>query len=228
VSVAESTSIYAALLAARMKMEAPKKSAKNPHFGNAYAPLDELVAVSFAALAAEGLLLSQHTRVKDGRTLLETRILSATDSLDCGDYDLGPLTTPQAMGSAITYARRYTIAAILGLAAEEDDDGNAGSEKPASKPAAKPAAPKKAITSDRAALEADYIAAWKGTRTTTQAADPDDWKNRGSAVKAILNSPRFVKVSDMTDEQLRACIAEWTGGDSPPPMTDEDVEKLGF
>lgn len=211
--------LHAALLAARMDMEAPKKIAKNPHFGNAYAPLDELVHVSFKALAVQGLMLSQHTIVMDGRMHLVTRILSADGSMDCGAYDLGPYTTQQALGSSLTYARRYTLAAILGLAAEEDDDGNTASA-PTAKPAEKPKP--KPITSDRAELEAEYIAAWKATRTTTQIADPDDWKNRGSAVKTILGLQRFIKVSDMTDEQLSRCIAEWRGG-TQNPLDDSDI-----
>jgi hypothetical protein len=218
---ATNQNIQTAFIAARMEMEAPVKSAVNPHFHSRYAPLEELVRVTFGPLAKYGLMLSQNTRAKDGRMVLETRILSADASLEFGDYDLGQQTNQQAMGSAVTYARRYTIAAIFGLAAEDDDDGNAASA-PQPKPAAaaKPSAEKRSIHPDRASLEKEYMDAWKSTRTEAQLANSEDWKNRGVAVKTILGLDRFIKVSDMTDEQLKRCIAEWTGGAVNP---DSDI-----
>jgi hypothetical protein len=228
----EPRAVYAALIAARAKMREPKKTATNPHFHSTYAPLDELVDVACGALAAEGLMLSQFTRVKDGRMVLESRILSASgECVDFGDYDLGPYTTPQALGSALTYGRRYTLAAILGLAAEDDDDGYAATDH-AQKDATAPRMPAQGKatpppTGDRKALEARFYAAWKATRTAAQNADPDDWKARGAAVKSILGiSKGFApKMADMTDGSLLDCIAAWTGGtDEPPPPTDEEIE----
>jgi hypothetical protein len=56
------------------------------------------------------------------------------DSGECvvsiSEFPLPMPMTPQAMGSAITYARRYSLVAFLGLVADEDDDGNAGSAPP--------------------------------------------------------------------------------------------------
>jgi hypothetical protein len=213
--------IARALLAARKKMRAPSKTAQNPHFGNKYAPLDELVDVSFDSLAAEGLMIVQAPQVAlDGRMVLRTVIHHESgERLDCGDYDLGQLTTAQAMGSAITYARRYSLGAILGLAAEDDDDGEAATNAPRPRaktaPKAAPTAPSQkvqGVSSDRMDLEQRFYSAWQGTRTAAQNASVDDWKNRGSAVKTILDLTRFIKVSEMTDEQLWLCIGEWTGG----------------
>lgn len=90
-----------------------------------YAPLDSILAAVRAPLADNGLAISQlldgHDLVtmllhKDGATLTGRVPLPRSD----GD-------TVQALGSAITYLRRYSLQAMLGIAAEEDDDGNRAS-----------------------------------------------------------------------------------------------------
>lgn len=90
-----------------------------------YAPLDSILAAVRTPLADNGLAISQlldgHDLVtmllhKDGATLTGRVPLPRSD----GD-------TVQALGSAITYLRRYSLQAMLGIAAEEDDDGNRAS-----------------------------------------------------------------------------------------------------
>jgi len=94
---------------------------------------------------------------------------------------------------------------VLGLASEDDDDGEE-SERPAAPPAVK-----REATPARAALEKSMLDAWKATQTPEQQHDPEGWKRRGSDIKALLKLPRYIKVSEMTDEQLRTCIAAWGG-----------------
>ena len=217
------SNLHAALLAARMKMESPKKVATNPHFGSRYAPLDELVRVSFAPLAEQGLMLTQHTLAVDERMILVTRLLAADGgAMECGSYDLGPLISAQAMGSNLSYARRYSMAAVLGLAAEDDDDGNNAEH---AQPVAKPAV-KREVTGDRATLEANLLAAWKASRTPAQKSDPDDWKNRGSAIKKLLGLARFIKPAEMTDEQLMVCIEAWGGAPAAPDAVAESTGEV--
>lgn len=87
-----------------------------------YAPLDTIIAAVRGPLSDNGLALAQlldgddlvtMLMHKDGQTLTGRMPLPRTDG-----------GTIQALGSAITYLRRYSIQAILGIAAEEDDDGN--------------------------------------------------------------------------------------------------------
>jgi hypothetical protein len=227
--MSESAGILKALLAARREMESPAKTATNPHFQSKYAPLDELVRVSFGPLEKHGLMLVQKPTALNGAMYLTTTIISeGGETLDCGSYELPVGASPQAMGSALTYARRYTMAAILGLAAEDDDDGNAATGQHPAKPSpeakAKQVLPK---SGDREALEKEFFKAWKGTRTTAQNADKEDWKARGPEVKRICGSSRFLKLEDMTNAQLEACIAEWTGGGAPPERNDEPQDPDG-
>lgn len=95
----------------------------NPFFKSKYASLSALVSKSKPILAKNGLSVSQ--LVSDGGSvttmLLHSsgQFLSSTLTLKAVKED------PQGQGSAITYARRYAYAAILGIVSDEDDDGNA-------------------------------------------------------------------------------------------------------
>lgn len=114
----------------------PKKVAENPFFKSSYVPLDEVINVVKPYLAKNGLSYFQ-TAGGDGKNITVTTLLMHTS----GEWiESDPLTViatkpdPQQAGSAITYARRYSLSAILGIASEEDDDGNSSSGKKESKP----------------------------------------------------------------------------------------------
>lgn len=99
-------------------MGAIKKSATNPFFKSKYADLQTILEVVEPALLENGLLLIQP--IKDGKVF--SIITDGTTSIESG-IELGAFNKPQDLGSAITYYRRYTLQALLGLSAE-DDDGN--------------------------------------------------------------------------------------------------------
>lgn len=97
------------------------RDATNPHFRSRYVTLDHLLEASRPALAAHGLLLSQHLTASD--TII-TRISDGTDELTsevriCS----GGTQNPQQYGSAVTYARRYALTALLAISTDADDDG---------------------------------------------------------------------------------------------------------
>lgn len=119
------------------------KDSINPHFKNKYASLDTIMDAVRVPLATVGLALSQHPTSENGFPGLRTILLHASgERLEDVMLLSADKPGPQAQGSALTYARRYAVLAVLGLVADEDDDANAA-EKPkqaASKPAAKPAA----------------------------------------------------------------------------------------
>ena len=122
--------ILAAIVRAVPQFGPLVKSASNPHFKSRYLPLDGLVEAVAPALFKEGVLLMQGADPEDdnGVTLI-TRLIHAPS----GQYVQNTVRVPmdkgtaQGAGSAITYARRYGLQALLGLVAEEDDDGNAAS-----------------------------------------------------------------------------------------------------
>jgi hypothetical protein len=120
-----------ALLAVQSELPtAIHKDAENPHFRSRYVTLDGLLAVTRPALNKHGIVLMQWPeRADDGELVLTTRLTHAAagESHETSMVLLPPKGDPQGQGSAITYARRYSLMAILGLAADDDDDGNAGS-----------------------------------------------------------------------------------------------------
>jgi hypothetical protein len=101
------------------------KSADNPFFKSKYAPLPEILEAIAEPLKQAKLSFAQFP---DGDSL--TTILMHPESGEWmeASYAMHPVKSdPQAVGSAITYARRYALGAILGLNIDEDDDGNKAS-----------------------------------------------------------------------------------------------------
>lgn len=92
----------------------------------AYAPLASILAVVTPVLSKHGLAVTQLlTATDDGRPAIRTMLLhQAGGSLDgCLPIKTDGLD-PQALGSLVTYVRRYALVAMLGIASEEDDDAN--------------------------------------------------------------------------------------------------------
>lgn len=88
-----------------------------------YAPLDKIFDAVRKPLADNGLAITQ---LIDGQELV-TMLLHSAGATISGRAPLPNSGTIQEFGSAITYLRRYALQAILGIASEEDDDGNAAS-----------------------------------------------------------------------------------------------------
>ena len=121
-------------------VEGAKKGRSNPAFKSKYADLGACWDACEEALAANGLAILQWPCAgKDGCVGLATQLLFKTTG-ECltqsFDMPVKDPTNPQAVGSALTYARRYALCAVMGIC-PEDDDGNAGA-KAAPAPAAPP------------------------------------------------------------------------------------------
>lgn len=117
-----------ALAKAQAEIKAALKDSKNPHFKSSYADLTSVWDACRSALTNNGLSVVQKTDFAEGEVWLETILLHADGDSITGRYPLRPQQqTPQGYGSALTYARRYSLAAMVGVVADEDDDGNAAS-----------------------------------------------------------------------------------------------------
>jgi len=93
-------------------------------FSYTYASLPAILNLVKPVLAKYGLALAQDVTAADGRVGVQTTILGEDGpALESGVLYLPAGNTPQMAGSAITYARRYQLTALLGIAADEDDDG---------------------------------------------------------------------------------------------------------
>lgn len=112
----------------------PSNTAKNPQFKSKYAPLDEVINTVKPILEKNGLSFIQSTGSSGENVVITTLLIHKS-----GEWlESDPLTLPayqtksggvkdfnaQGAGSAITYGRRYSLSAILGLSSEDDDDGN--------------------------------------------------------------------------------------------------------
>lgn len=131
--------IAKALIKFQNEVENPKNTAKNPMFNSKYAPLETVINTVKPILAKHGLSFIQSTG-SEGESIIVTTMLIH----ESGEYlESSPLILPahqarkgggkefnaQGAGSAITYARRYSLSAMLGIASESDDDGNGASQK---------------------------------------------------------------------------------------------------
>ena len=119
------------LLKVQKKIGTLSKNAKNPFFKSQYLDLNTLLNEVKPLLEEEGIILVQPVRGNSVNTIL---IDSDTGEVINESYMFLPenLTDPQKIGSAVTYFRRYTLKSLLAIA-EEDDDGNKASKKPAEK-----------------------------------------------------------------------------------------------
>lgn len=126
----KSTSIKAiagAIKAFQSKMGKLPKDTTNPFFKSKYCALPTILDAIQLPLAESGLSFVQFP---DGDNQLTTILMhSESGEYLQATYSMHPTKTdPQGIGSAITYARRYALGAILGLNIDEDDDGNAASK----------------------------------------------------------------------------------------------------
>lgn len=124
----EAPNIYAALAAAQAEFRPVVKNCVNPAFGSKYADLQSILDATRPVLNRHGLFLYQRaTSSKDGVSV-ETCVGHVSgETLSSGVMFVplvGVKNAAQALGSAETYARRYSLSAFLGVSADEDDDGN--------------------------------------------------------------------------------------------------------
>lgn len=122
--------IATALAKVQGEMEHAKKAEDNPYFKSKYADLPAVIDVARKLLASNGLSVTQLTDVDDnGKISMVTQLMHSSGEWIRGYYPVNPVKNdPQNVGSAVTYARRYSFCAITGVAAiGEDDDGNKAS-----------------------------------------------------------------------------------------------------
>lgn len=130
-----------ALAKAQGKIRDAVKDQENPFFKSSYATLSSIWNAARGPLSENGLSVVQLTRIDGDDLFLDTLLLHASGEWIGSEYPLRPVKNdPQGIGSALTYARRYALSAMVGITADEDDDGNEGSGNKAEvTPKAKPA-----------------------------------------------------------------------------------------
>jgi hypothetical protein len=133
------TNIAKALVAAQKEFGPALKTNTNPHFRSKYADLSACVEAVIDALNSNNIMLMQNTHESDSGVIVETIFLHESgESISNGRLHVpAAKNDPQGYGSALTYARRYSLMAACGIAPEDDDGNSAVAAKNAAKSVAK-------------------------------------------------------------------------------------------
>ncbi|QKV17822.1 ERF family protein [Oricola thermophila] len=117
--------LYAALAAAQGELRNPEKSKKadTGKYQYNYADIGDVLETVLPVLSRHGLALTQPTVIRDNTIVLITRVSFKDESIE-SEYPVCSLNgNHQAMGAAMTYARRYALTSLVGVAAVDDTDG---------------------------------------------------------------------------------------------------------
>lgn len=124
-----------ALAKAQLAMRAAGKDSLNPHFKSRYADLSNVWEACREPLAANNLsVIQMPCTTDDGSVALTTMLLHSS-----GEWVRSTITSrpanqmPQSIGSALTYLRRYALAAMVGVVASDEDDDGETATHPAAK-----------------------------------------------------------------------------------------------
>lgn len=124
---AEIGEIASALASAQAELSPAAKNAQNPHLKNRYADIAAVYEAIRETLPKHGLSVSQIIMPHESKARVRTLLMHKSGQWLASEC-LMPLDRnggPQGMGSAITYARRYSLSAIVGVVSEDDDDAEA-------------------------------------------------------------------------------------------------------
>jgi len=175
--------IASALAKAQMNMGTALKQSSNPHFKSKYADLSSVMDACLPALNEAGIAVIQPTGEDDHGRFVETILIhgESGEQLGCRVPLIVQKNDMQGYGSAVTYARRYGLMTMAGIA-PEDDDGNAAAKS----------APKAMDVEERRKKMDVLLGLMK--KTNTQA-------------DGVCKHFRVETLHDLTDEQLEKAIS---------------------
>lgn len=168
--------ITEALIAFQAELPKPVLDKTNPAFKSKYLSLGALTDAAFPVLGKHGLAYTTTTEVREGSLVLKATLLHETGEL-VAEFPITE-TLPQKVGSAVTYYRRYGLASLTGIVADEDDDGNAASAGPSS--------------AQKAADKARGTTAQPGPATTAAASTQNAVKKQ---IQALIDDPAKPQVT---------------------------------
>lgn len=128
----EMKSLYKALAKFRQQLKQPAKDGSNPYLKSTYVTLDGVIKAVDTALEGTGLSYIQEAATSDGLPAVRTVLFHEDGGTMASGWLSLPLkngATPQDVGSLLTYAKRYQLAAFFGVSSDVDDDGNSASSQ---------------------------------------------------------------------------------------------------
>jgi len=157
-------SLFAALAAAQAEMGRAQKDSVNPHFRSKYADLASVQDACMPALTKQGIAVIQPFFDDETGRYVKTILVHGEtgETVECRVPLIVSKNDMQGFGSAATYARRYGLMSMAGIA-PEDDDGNQAAKSPPKPETKKPAGPpREAVDAAKASLfNADSLDALK-------------------------------------------------------------------
>ena len=182
--------LFTALIKAQASMGAAVKDSKNPHFRSSFASLSAVIGAVIPCLNGHGVGVLQLPHLDESYVQLTTVLIHSSGQMLSSTVatPMGKKSDAQAVGSAITYLRRYSLQSIVGLPVE-DDDGNAASSRPVQRRPARRTVPG---TKDWASL---IVAELEGAGLTV--ANFNSWASKSK--RGTLGS--------MTPDKLKGCHA---------------------
>lgn len=183
----------------QMELEQPLKNADNPFFKSKYVPLENVVDSITRAANKHGLSFTQFpSSDESGNVTVGTMVMH--ESGEWIEYDpicMKPVKNdPQAVGSAITYAKRYALSAIFGITSDNDDDGNEATQPGKVTPKA---VPKKQVPATNNKIPKEVVKAYKDA---IQFVIDRTGKNDGSITRWFCEKLGVARIEDITMEQI--------------------------
>jgi hypothetical protein len=205
-----------ALAAAAPGLREARKDRGNTHLRSKYATLESFLEAVRDPLASQGVAITQGVSAEAGRVTVTTQLSHASGewmrtSLTLPIPENKALTAVQAMGSTITYGRRYTLAAICGLGAEERDEDDGEAER---------AAPRRGRDEhpmEREERQAAHHPSWAGAQKATMARLRDIGMSYEEANRWLAgrDRPRLSAMDPETREKALAYFGR-DRSDAPP------------
>lgn len=204
--------LYAALAAAQSDMGPALKDSVNPAFKSKYADLASVMAACLPALNAHGIAVIQPPYQDEaGNRFVKTILIhgDTNESTECAVPLIVAKNDMQGYGSAVTYARRYGLMSMAGIAPEDDDGNAAVKAPPRDEPKPRSNGPSDAqIAHDRAVVDAHAMIESADSIADLQTL----WAGLSKPVQA---DPRVVAEKDKAKARLSPKPAD-LGGDEIP------------
>jgi len=196
--------LVTALIKAQAEIQFAPLDKTNPHYKNDYASLESVINTVKGPLGRHGLCVTQLTNVtQSGQVVLITQISHTSGQFLRGVYPVisSKEGSPQAMGSGLSYSKRYALQAAL-LVPTQDDDGNEAEGKPSS-----PAAPQPTnrITSTMSPKEA-YSEQEPPPWTVADEFSVPDYNSMTPEQKTV-EKPRMLQSGGPSEKQLKRLYA---------------------
>jgi hypothetical protein len=180
--------VFSALAAAQLQMGPALKDSSNPAFKSKYADLSSVMAACLPALNSNGIAVFQPTGEDEAGRFVRTILAHESgETIDCRVPLIVSKNDMQGYGSAVTYARRYGLMSMAGIA-PEDDDGNAAA---------------KAAPDPRPEFEACVATAIRGIgREATMESLVELWSDLQKRERAVAEDARVIKAKDAKKAEI--------------------------